>query len=102
MPVSMSLVQKQQYKHLLAHHFDGIRRVGSEFKRRAPLVNMFAQLRKTCQHPYLFPEAEPVGEVCMWTLFGCKRATNTHARVVHLFRFRTMSCTQGSFRHLAS
>lgn len=64
-PVSMTAVQAQQYKSLLARHFDGLRRVGSDFKRRAPLVNIFAQLRKTCQHPYLFPEAEPVGEVCV-------------------------------------
>jgi SNF2 family DNA or RNA helicase len=57
-PVDLSQLQKSQYKHILSLNFDFLARSNSTVKRNKPLCNIFAQLRKCVQHPYLFPEAE--------------------------------------------
>lgn len=53
--VGMSQMQKQYYRALLQKDLDAIN-AGGERKR---LLNIAMQLRKCCNHPYLFQGAEP-------------------------------------------
>lgn len=53
--VGMSQMQKQYYKALLQKDFEVVNS-GGERKR---LLNIAMQLRKCCNHPYLFQGAEP-------------------------------------------
>ncbi|EPS67289.1 hypothetical protein M569_07487, partial [Genlisea aurea] len=53
--VGMSQMQKQYYRALLQKDFEVVN-VGGERKR---LLNVAMQLRKCCNHPYLFQGAEP-------------------------------------------
>lgn len=53
--VGMSTLQKQYYRALLQKDMDAIN-TGGERKR---LLNIAMQLRKCCNHPYLFEGAEP-------------------------------------------
>ena len=51
----MSQMQKQYYKALLQKDLEALN-AGGERKR---LLNIAMQLRKCCNHPYLFQGAEP-------------------------------------------
>jgi len=53
--VGMSQMQKQYYKALLQKDLEVVN-AGGERKR---LLNIAMQLRKCCNHPYLFQGAEP-------------------------------------------
>jgi SWI/SNF-related matrix-associated actin-dependent regulator of chromatin subfamily A member 5 len=53
--VGMSQLQKQYYKALLQKDLEVVN-AGGERKR---LLNIAMQLRKCCNHPYLFQGAEP-------------------------------------------
>lgn len=53
--VGMSKMQKDYYKHLLQRDFEAVNK-GAE---RSRLLNIVMQLRKCCNHPYLFQGAEP-------------------------------------------
>jgi SWI/SNF-related matrix-associated actin-dependent regulator of chromatin subfamily A member 5 len=53
--VGMSRMQKEYYKSLLQRDFEAINK-GAEKSR---LLNIVMQLRKCCNHPYLFQGAEP-------------------------------------------
>ena len=55
MKIGMSDLQKQIYKRILQKDIDVVNS-GSD---RSRLLNMVMQLRKCCNHPYLFEGAEP-------------------------------------------
>lgn len=52
----MSAMQKKYYKSILAKDVNAI----SNSKSRISLMNIIMQLRKVCNHPYLFEGAEPL------------------------------------------
>jgi len=54
--VGMSDLQRQWYKTLLQKDIDVVNGVGVD---RSKLLNIVMQLRKCCNHPYLFEGAEP-------------------------------------------
>lgn len=49
-------MQKQLYKQILTKNFDFINGVS---KDKIQLLNILMQLKKVCNHPYLFPNVEP-------------------------------------------
>ena len=53
--VAMSDMQKDYYKKALQEDIEVVNRGGD----RSRLLNMVMQLRKCCNHPYLFQGAEP-------------------------------------------
>ena len=55
--VGMSQLQKTWYKNLITNNLDVINSNGREKVR---LLNMLMQLRKVCNHPYLFDNVEPM------------------------------------------
>eukprot|EP00004_Rigifila_ramosa_P009475 TRINITY_DN2104_c0_g1_i2.p1 TRINITY_DN2104_c0_g1~~TRINITY_DN2104_c0_g1_i2.p1 ORF type:complete len:1491 (+),score=355.43 TRINITY_DN2104_c0_g1_i2:89-4474(+) len=54
-PVGMSPLQIQYYKAFLTSNFEVLRHQRSMSK----MMNVLMQLRKCCNHPYVFPGAEP-------------------------------------------
>lgn len=55
--IGLSTLQRSWYTKLLAKDFDAINAIGKPERTR--LLNMLMQLRKVCNHPYLFEGAEP-------------------------------------------
>lgn len=54
--VDMTRVQKELYKALLTKNYNVINSMSGG---KSSLANVVMQLRKVCNHPYLFPEVEP-------------------------------------------
>lgn len=54
--IGLSDMQKQWYKNILGKDIDLLNSVGGP---RLRLLNLVMQLRKVCNHPYLFQGAEP-------------------------------------------
>ena len=54
LPVGLSTIQREQYKDILERNFESL-----SLGTRKSFKNVFIQLRKCCNHPYLFEEAEP-------------------------------------------
>ncbi|OWZ23733.1 Chromodomain-helicase-DNA-binding protein 1 [Phytophthora megakarya] len=55
----MSAMQRAYYKEVIAKNADVLNGVAKAQGSRVPLLNILPQLRKACNHPYLFPGAEP-------------------------------------------
>eukprot|EP00698_Gefionella_okellyi_P005427 TRINITY_DN14974_c0_g1_i1.p1 TRINITY_DN14974_c0_g1~~TRINITY_DN14974_c0_g1_i1.p1 ORF type:complete len:1108 (-),score=308.38 TRINITY_DN14974_c0_g1_i1:24-3347(-) len=54
--IGMSKMQREWYKNILTKDLDAINTASGD---RVRLLNMVMQLRKVCNHPYLFDGAEP-------------------------------------------
>ena len=61
--IGMSTMQREWYQRLLLKDIDAINTaIGSDTRKgqnKPRLLNILVQLRKVCNHPYLFPGAEP-------------------------------------------
>lgn len=61
--IGMSAMQREWYQRLLLKDIDAINTaIGADRKQgqnKPRLLNILVQLRKVCNHPYLFPGAEP-------------------------------------------
>ncbi|KAE9048957.1 Chromodomain-helicase-DNA-binding protein 1-like [Phytophthora rubi] len=55
----MSSMQRAYYKEVIAKNGDVLNGAANTHGNRVPLLNILPQLRKACNHPYLFPGAEP-------------------------------------------
>ncbi|KAJ0398400.1 hypothetical protein ATCC90586_000691 [Pythium insidiosum] len=55
----MAPMQRAYYKEVVARNSDAINSAHSAKGSRIALINILPQLRKACNHPYLFPGAEP-------------------------------------------
>jgi SWI/SNF-related matrix-associated actin-dependent regulator of chromatin subfamily A member 5 len=84
--VGMSQMQKHYYRALLQKDLDAIN-AGGERKR---LLNIAMQLRKCCNHPYLFQGAEPgppyvTGDHLVqnagWNAFVADKVAHPHANL---------------------
>ncbi|CAR29992.1 ZYRO0G21780p [Zygosaccharomyces rouxii] len=57
--VGMSTMQKTWYKQILEKDLDAVNASGGQKESKTRLLNIVMQLRKCCNHPYLFDGAEP-------------------------------------------
>jgi SWI/SNF-related matrix-associated actin-dependent regulator of chromatin subfamily A member 5 len=57
--VGLTDMQRRWYKSLLEKDIDAVNGVGSKKEGKTRLLNIVMQLRKCCNHPYLFDGAEP-------------------------------------------
>jgi SWI/SNF-related matrix-associated actin-dependent regulator of chromatin subfamily A member 5 len=57
--VGMTEMQRKWYKSLLEKDIDAVNGMGSKKEGKTRLLNIVMQLRKCCNHPYLFDGAEP-------------------------------------------
>ncbi|CAI5726359.1 unnamed protein product [Peronospora effusa] len=55
----MSAMQRAYYKKVITRNAEVLNGVAKAQGSRVPLLNILPQLRKVCNHPYLFPGAEP-------------------------------------------
>ncbi|KAG6975589.1 hypothetical protein JG688_00002249 [Phytophthora aleatoria] len=55
----MSAMQRAYYKEVIARNAEVLNRAAKAQGNWVPLINILPQLRKACNHPYLFPGAEP-------------------------------------------
>ncbi|EGZ28338.1 hypothetical protein PHYSODRAFT_466564 [Phytophthora sojae] len=55
----MSSMQRAYYKEVIAKNAYVLNGAAKAHGSRVPLLNILPQLRKACNHPYLFPGAEP-------------------------------------------
>ena len=53
--IGLSKLQKQLYKNILTGNIDVVNGIGDKIK----LLNALMQLKKVCNHPYLFDKVEP-------------------------------------------
>lgn len=52
-------MQRRWYKMILEKDIDAVNGVGGKKEGKTRLLNIVMQLRKCCNHPYLFDGAEP-------------------------------------------
>lgn len=57
--VGMSSMQKKWYKQILEKDIDAVNGTNGQKESKTRLLNIVMQLRKCCNHPYLFDGAEP-------------------------------------------
>ena len=57
--VGMTEMQRKWYRSLLEKDIDAVNGMGSKKEGKTRLLNIVMQLRKCCNHPYLFDGAEP-------------------------------------------
>lgn len=57
--IGMSDMQVQWYKKILEKDIDAVNGAGGKKESKTRLLNIVMQLRKCCNHPYLFDGAEP-------------------------------------------
>ena len=57
--VGLTEMQRKWYKSILEKDIDAVNGVGSKKEGKTRLLNIVMQLRKCCNHPYLFDGAEP-------------------------------------------
>jgi SWI/SNF-related matrix-associated actin-dependent regulator of chromatin subfamily A member 5 len=57
--VSMTDMQKEWYRKILEKDIDAVNGAGGKKESKTRLLNIVMQLRKCCNHPYLFDGAEP-------------------------------------------
>lgn len=57
--VGMSAMQKQWYRKILERDIDAVNGANGKKESKTRLLNIAMQLRKCCNHPYLFDGAEP-------------------------------------------
>ncbi|BFZ54456.1 chromatin remodeling complex Adenosinetriphosphatase [Savitreella phatthalungensis] len=57
--IGMSQMQKTWYRRLLEKDIDAVNGAGGKREGKTRLLNIVMQLRKCCNHPYLFDGAEP-------------------------------------------
>ena len=57
--IGMSEMQIQWYKKILEKDIDAVNGAGGKRESKTRLLNIVMQLRKCCNHPYLFEGAEP-------------------------------------------
>lgn len=57
--VGMSIMQKKWYKQILEKDLDAVNGANGNKESKTRLLNIVMQLRKCCNHPYLFDGAEP-------------------------------------------
>ncbi|KAF2138477.1 uncharacterized protein K452DRAFT_321050 [Aplosporella prunicola CBS 121167] len=57
--IGMSEMQVQWYKRILEKDIDAVNGAGGKKESKTRLLNIVMQLRKCCNHPYLFDGAEP-------------------------------------------
>lgn len=57
--VGLTDMQRKWYKSILEKDIDAVNGVGSKKEGKTRLLNIVMQLRKCCNHPYLFDGAEP-------------------------------------------
>lgn len=55
--IGLTQLQKQLYKTIITGNIDSVQGMGS--KDRIQLLNVLMQLKKVCNHPYLFDKVEP-------------------------------------------
>lgn len=53
--IGLSSLQKQLYRNILTGNIDAVNGIGERIK----LLNVLMQLKKVCNHPYLFDKVEP-------------------------------------------
>jgi adenosinetriphosphatase len=53
--IGLSKLQKTLYKNILTGNIDVVNGIGDKIK----LLNVLMQLKKVCNHPYLFDKVEP-------------------------------------------
>ena len=53
--IGLSKLQKKLYKNILTGNIDVVNGIGDKIK----LLNVLMQLKKVCNHPYLFDKVEP-------------------------------------------
>jgi SWI/SNF-related matrix-associated actin-dependent regulator of chromatin subfamily A member 5 len=56
--VGMSSKQKEVYRNVLLRDIDAVNGVNSTGQRQGAILNIVMQLRKCCNHPYLFAGVE--------------------------------------------
>nr|QVX32604.1 CHD3/4/5B [Platynereis dumerilii] len=54
--VELSAMQKKYYKHILTKNYEALNVKG--YGKQTSLINIMMDLRKCCNHPYLFPTAQ--------------------------------------------
>lgn len=78
--VEMSATQKKFYRDILASKFPVL--AGSQGRSSKALLNVVDELRKVCNHPYLFPGAEPLiadqAEAFQASRWSCHGVARTH------------------------
>ena len=57
--VDMTEMQRKWYKRILEKDIDAVNGAGGKRESKTRLLNIVMQLRKCCNHPYLFEGAEP-------------------------------------------
>lgn len=57
--IGMSAMQKRWYKQILEKDLDAVNGANGSKESKTRLLNIMMQLRKCCNHPYLFDGAEP-------------------------------------------
>ncbi|SCU77874.1 LADA_0A02652g1_1 [Lachancea dasiensis] len=57
--IGMSTMQKKWYKQILEKDLDAVNGASGAKESKTRLLNIMMQLRKCCNHPYLFDGAEP-------------------------------------------
>jgi SWI/SNF-related matrix-associated actin-dependent regulator of chromatin subfamily A member 5 len=57
--VSMTEMQRKWYRKILEKDIDAVNGAGGKKESKTRLLNIVMQLRKCCNHPYLFEGAEP-------------------------------------------
>lgn len=57
--VGMSAMQVKWYQNILSKDIDAVNNAGGKRESKTRLLNIVMQLRKCCNHPYLFDGAEP-------------------------------------------
>lgn len=55
--IGLTKIQKQLYKQIISGNIETVNSIGS--KDRIKLLNVLMQLKKVCNHPYLFEGVEP-------------------------------------------
>jgi SWI/SNF-related matrix-associated actin-dependent regulator of chromatin subfamily A member 5 len=59
LPVGMTEMQVKWYRKILEKDIDAVNGAGAKGESKTRLLNIVMQLRKCCNHPYLFDGAEP-------------------------------------------
>lgn len=54
----MSKMQKQYYKWIMNKNFGDVNRISQKGGKAKTLLNVVVELKKNCNHPYLFDGAE--------------------------------------------
>ncbi|ESN99682.1 hypothetical protein HELRODRAFT_113500, partial [Helobdella robusta] len=65
--IELSAMQKKYYKHILTKNYEALNAKG--YSNQTSLINIMMDLRKCCNHPYLFPGAEKDAPLTMMGMY---------------------------------